>query len=384
MILRRLSQSLKEQNWTAIAIEFVLLVIGVFLGIQVANWNAERETRQKSVVFTERLKNELRNEGLRKQRLIAYYREVRSAAEAAAGALSGEQPLSNDALLINAYRATQYWQAPRQCATYNELVSTGGIGLITDRQLMAMAHSTCGDLSVENMRRDRDESPYRALFRMSVPNDLQRVLAERCGDRIAPGQKEHFLDYACDSGLDSDVIDTVVSALIDDPQTLRLLRLRLADIDTQLSDVSRNNQRLLEGLADGQNEIEAVELDRTLDFPLSLNLNCQGFLDSCLGPQLPVFKDVFGVEGDVLFGGLEQLGDFKLGQPDGLAVDAQVEPGAAVVRGVQDEFAHGATPNCLRIFRRATSVSLASASMTSSSPTISAMGRYVSASEVWI
>lgn len=137
-------------------------------------------------------------------------------------------------------------------------------------------------------------------------------------------------------------------------------------------------------VADGQNEIEAVELDRTLDFPLSLNLNCQGFLDSCLGPQLPVFKDVFGVEGDVLFGGLEQLGDFKLGQPDGLAVDAQVEPGAAVVRGVQDEFAHGATPNCLRIFRRATSVSLASASMTSSSPTISAMGRYVSASEVWI
>jgi hypothetical protein len=48
MILRRLSQSLKEQNWMAIAIEFVLLVLGVFLGIQVANWNAERETRQKS------------------------------------------------------------------------------------------------------------------------------------------------------------------------------------------------------------------------------------------------------------------------------------------------------------------------------------------------
>lgn len=249
MILRRLSEALKQQSWVAISIEFVLLVVGVFLGIQVANWNAERETRQKSVVFTERLKDELRNEGFRRQRLIAYYREVQGAAEAAAGALSGKQPLSNDAFLINAYRATQYWQAPRQCATYNELVSTGGIGLITNRRLMAMAHSVCGDVSVENMRRDRDESPYRALFRMGVPNDLQRVLAERCGDRIAPGQKEHFLDYACESGLDPAVVDTVASALIDDPQTLRLLRLRLADIDTQLSDVSRNNQRLLEGLA---------------------------------------------------------------------------------------------------------------------------------------
>ena len=45
MILRRLSKSLNEQNWTAIWIEFVLLVAGVFLGIQVANWNAARVDR---------------------------------------------------------------------------------------------------------------------------------------------------------------------------------------------------------------------------------------------------------------------------------------------------------------------------------------------------
>jgi len=45
MILRRLSKSLQEQNWTAIWIEFVLLVAGVFLGIQVANWNAARVDR---------------------------------------------------------------------------------------------------------------------------------------------------------------------------------------------------------------------------------------------------------------------------------------------------------------------------------------------------
>ena len=45
MILRRLTQSLKEQNWTAIVIEFVLLVAGVFLGLQVSNWNEARADR---------------------------------------------------------------------------------------------------------------------------------------------------------------------------------------------------------------------------------------------------------------------------------------------------------------------------------------------------
>jgi hypothetical protein len=45
MILRRFSVALKQQNWAAIAIEFVLLVLGVFLGIQVANWNEARADR---------------------------------------------------------------------------------------------------------------------------------------------------------------------------------------------------------------------------------------------------------------------------------------------------------------------------------------------------
>lgn len=43
--MRRLSQSLKEQNWTAITVEFVLLIVGVFLGIQAANWNEARSDR---------------------------------------------------------------------------------------------------------------------------------------------------------------------------------------------------------------------------------------------------------------------------------------------------------------------------------------------------
>ncbi len=59
MILRRLSQSLKEQNWTAIAIEFVLLIAGVFLGIQVANWNAERIERAKQTMILDAFRTDI-------------------------------------------------------------------------------------------------------------------------------------------------------------------------------------------------------------------------------------------------------------------------------------------------------------------------------------
>ncbi|MDI1251665.1 hypothetical protein [Thermomonas sp.] len=59
MILRRLSQSLKQQNWTAIWIEFVLLVVGVFLGIQLANWNEERTEDIRAQAYLTRIQDNL-------------------------------------------------------------------------------------------------------------------------------------------------------------------------------------------------------------------------------------------------------------------------------------------------------------------------------------
>lgn len=47
MILRRVVQHVREQNWTAIAIDFVIVVVGVFLGIQIGNWNAQRIEAQR-------------------------------------------------------------------------------------------------------------------------------------------------------------------------------------------------------------------------------------------------------------------------------------------------------------------------------------------------
>lgn len=60
MIFRRLAEHLKEQNWTAIAIEFVLLVLGVFLGIRVSNWNSSMIERGESRDSMQRLEEDLR------------------------------------------------------------------------------------------------------------------------------------------------------------------------------------------------------------------------------------------------------------------------------------------------------------------------------------
>ncbi len=45
MILRRIKSHIEMENWFAVFIDFLIVVVGVFIGIQVADWNAERLER---------------------------------------------------------------------------------------------------------------------------------------------------------------------------------------------------------------------------------------------------------------------------------------------------------------------------------------------------
>ncbi len=54
MLLRRITEHVKAQNWTAVALDFLIVVVGVFIGIQVANWNerlAERDTEARLLTY---------------------------------------------------------------------------------------------------------------------------------------------------------------------------------------------------------------------------------------------------------------------------------------------------------------------------------------------
>jgi hypothetical protein len=250
--LLRVAEHVRTQNWTAIGIDFCIVVLGVFVGIQVSNWNAERTERQRGAEFTERLRADLDGERWVYEFMIAYYSDVRDAADVAVGALEGTATVSNHDLLVAAYRATQYREGARRRDTYDELVSTGSLGLIADQRLLANAAAIYRLRTIENVVRESMEQSFRSQFRQSIPNAVQRELARRCGDRIVrPGQYEGIdsvIDYPCTLELPPSSIDAAAQALRSDPAVLRALRLRIADLDTRLGDFTVNNRDLFEGL----------------------------------------------------------------------------------------------------------------------------------------
>ena len=58
MILRRLVQNLKQQHWTGVLIELTIVVLGVFIGLQVSNWNEARRDRALEQQYLERLRED--------------------------------------------------------------------------------------------------------------------------------------------------------------------------------------------------------------------------------------------------------------------------------------------------------------------------------------
>ena len=252
MILRRLTQSLKEQNWTAIWIEFILLVAGVLLAMQVNNWNQQRITDQQAAIYTKHLREDLRIEAWQLTSLNRYYDEVLANANRPLEDLEGSASLSNEAFLVAAFRATQYWDLVQNRGTYDELVSTGNIGLISDSRLRRMAIETYGTKLYENVRTEGINSQYRTTFRMLVPVKVQTVIGKLCGDRTTRindyESLKVVLDYPCSTGLSQRDIDSAASTLRADRTLAPLLRLRIANIHsavgtTVISDDVMNDLR---------------------------------------------------------------------------------------------------------------------------------------------
>ena len=247
MLLRRVMAHVRKQEWTAIGIDLVIVVVGVVIGIQVSNWNQARATDKQAAIFTAHLREDLREEDWGYQLAIQYHREVLANAERAVDALGGTTPLSDEALLVSAYRATQYRQTRRRGPTYEELISTGTIGLIQDRTLRDTAMRVYNMQTLENLVREGMQSRYREAFRMTLSNTVQRALARSCGDRTThAGDYEaivNSLDYPCRTGLPDATLREAVAALRSNATLVPLLRLRIADLETRLADLTGNNNR---------------------------------------------------------------------------------------------------------------------------------------------
>jgi hypothetical protein len=232
MILRRLTENLRAQNWTAITIEFVIVVVGVFIGTQVANWNQERIERRETERLLVHLVPELQSQMEFFDSVRAYYATTRRHAERALAAWTNDSALSDEEFVIAAYQASQI--AGIGTNAENWALTFGGEQLrnIDDqkvrRNLELMLTSDYGAVSINAVA-----SPYREQVRRVIPIRIQDDIRRECGDRNVKGSAGFIiviLPKSCGLRLPPAEAARVAAALRARPQLAEELNWHLAAI----------------------------------------------------------------------------------------------------------------------------------------------------------
>ena len=236
-------EHVKTQNWMAVALDFIIVVVGVFIGIQVSNLNDARATREMSDDFAERLTTDLELESWQYAYLTEYYDDVLANADRALAILQGDYAGTDEDLVISAYRATQFTQNDHSRSTFDEIISAGAIGLIRDQELRNTAMIVYGASVFDEIYDTVSVTPYRELFRSEISSVVQDTLLAECGDKFAPEHDYNAiidsLDYPCETSLPEEAIALAANTIRDNEDFMRKLRLHRANLLTQVDLLTR-------------------------------------------------------------------------------------------------------------------------------------------------
>ena len=220
MILRRLAQSLKEQNWTAIWIEFILLVSGVFLGIQVSNWNADRVDQSRAHAYLERIVSDLNANITAFNDRLSFWGGVSAyGMQGLAYAETGDTKEATQWELLLAYfQASQVAEFYMTDATFEELKSAGELGLIKDthfRDAIAQYYSFGFNPALT------ERPPYREHVRGVIPINIQNYIWNNCYSSDSMNTQKML---PCKSPIDEIEAAVIVNTIRNDKTLIAELR----------------------------------------------------------------------------------------------------------------------------------------------------------------
>jgi hypothetical protein len=220
MILRRVIAHFRKQEWTAIAIDFVIVVAGVFVGLQVSNWNAARADKVRAHEYLQRIGADLDADIATYNDRLAFWAKV-----ADYGARGLDYSETGDAkgasqwdLLLAFFQSSQVAEYFTTQTTYDELTSAGEIGLIADTGLrndLAQYYS----LGVNPAMSERPR--YREHVRGVIPLRLQTYIWKSCYTSDIKARQTMF---DCASPTDETEAARVVDAIRADAALMAELR----------------------------------------------------------------------------------------------------------------------------------------------------------------
>ena len=137
MILRPLAEAIRDQSWFTVAIEVLIVVVGIIIGLQVDGWNETRKDRIIERRYLERLSEELVQDIDEMQYGVELANTRRAMGELLLRSLEDPSVArANPTKFITAIEQAGYTFLPAiNDSTFEEIQFAGHLGLIQNEHL---------------------------------------------------------------------------------------------------------------------------------------------------------------------------------------------------------------------------------------------------------
>ena len=243
MLLRRIKHHIANENWFAVFVDFFIVVVGVYVGIEVSNWNEARQEDLRAQQYLERIRGDLSKDLELAAYRARFWTDVLEYGDKALRyAEHGElAPGSSWQTVLAFYQASQIWAYTSIDMTYQELKSAGELRLIDDDALRAElgAYYITG-VGLETNHLFNILPEYRETVRGLTPWHVQTYIWANCHRSSTLSQE--LVD--CESPIDAGEADAILAIYLADERLVRELRFWMANLSVAKGVLESNRLRV--------------------------------------------------------------------------------------------------------------------------------------------
>lgn len=210
MILAKLAEAMRNQDWFMVVLEIAIVVVGIFFGLRVDDWNSTRIDQQRAQAYAARIVSDLTDDIRELEKRMEFWGEVaKEGRTALAYAEEGKVPDEGTwAVLRSLLHASQVWRFIFNQTTYLEMRSAGDLRLLGDSQLRSdLAYYYVTIAERRGARMYQSLPKYRETIRSLMDSKISNYYWQFCHEQDLARQ---FLK-PCRSPID----ETGTSALLD-------------------------------------------------------------------------------------------------------------------------------------------------------------------------
>lgn len=138
MILRRFMKHVTDQNWFAVGLDVIVVIVGIFLGFQVQDWNEGRGERLTENSYLTRLHSEVavvsnivENNYVYRQ---AFHHKIEEILDAASGKVAGINLTNAHCNALN--QSHIYFNPTTSLSTISEIINSGNMTVIQSENII--------------------------------------------------------------------------------------------------------------------------------------------------------------------------------------------------------------------------------------------------------